>query len=536
GWTNLFITKRQRELFDLMVKNGIYSNNIDVKWASISINDRVTVDYVVKTYAEIPDSAITWTESDIRAYYNKHKKDRDYKQETSRSVEYIKFPVVPTSGDSADVRNSLLSLSDQLKSAPNDSAFATTNATTPGLAYRAYTFGSLAEPFNMQVLTDTVGDLVGPYSEGSSLKISKITKRVEEVDSVQARHILLKEKGDIAKVKADSLKKVILKENNFAAMAAIYGTDGTKDKGGDLGMFARGNMVKEFENACFNGKVGEVQIVETSFGVHLVEVTKKNAPRLVTYLSTIDKPIEASPATRTAAYNQVSEFTINYGDSASFRNAADTLNGGVPINPAKNIRPNATNISGLSNADKVVQWAYSSKVEVGEVSPPLQVESQWIVALLTEIKEKGVPTLENVYDRVKDEVIKDKKAEKYAEMMKSGATLQDIATAASSTVKRGENITLKSTNIPGSGVSQPENELIGVCFGLKKDFISSPIKGKGGIYVVQRTADIIEGSSADNYASDRENLANSLQSRAGMGIFNSMKEEANIVDNRFEQN
>jgi hypothetical protein len=100
-------------------------------------------------------------------------------------------------------------------------------------------------------------------------------------DSVNASHILLKVDVDNpqeyqkALAKADSLRNVILAKNNFAQMSAIYGTDGTKDVGGDLGWFTKGMMVKPFEDACFNGKVGDIQVITTQFGVHLVKINGK---------------------------------------------------------------------------------------------------------------------------------------------------------------------------------------------------------------------------------------------------------------------
>ncbi|MFM1998336.1 MAG: hypothetical protein RL204_283 [Bacteroidota bacterium] len=100
-------------------------------------------------------------------------------------------------------------------------------------------------------------------------------------DSVRASHILLEGNANdpaeyqMLLAKADSLRNVILAKNNFAQLAAIYGTDGTKDRGGDLGWFTKGKMVKPFEDACFNGNVGDIQVITTQFGVHLVQINAK---------------------------------------------------------------------------------------------------------------------------------------------------------------------------------------------------------------------------------------------------------------------
>jgi len=532
GWKDLIKEMRQREKYDAILKKGVYANKLDAKWAFKMQNDKASVDYVVKTFAEIPDSTITWTESDLKAWYNKHKNERQYKQETSRTVEYISFPIKASAEDSSTVMNEIKTLTAGFLASSTDSAFAAMNASNPGTAISNYKSGMLPEPFNSEILNDSIGTVVGPYSEGGIIKIAKIMKRSMEVDSVQARHILVAEKGAAGKAKADSLKKVIIANKNFEAMAALYGTDGTKDNGGDLGMFSRGAMVKPFEDAAFNGKVVDVQVVETSFGYHVIEVTKKNAPALNTKLAIIDRAVTASPKTIRSQYSAAKEFSLSYSDTASFRNAADTLNGGTRIISAKNIKPNATSVSGLQNGTEVVSWAYGAKN--GEVSQPMMIDNQYIIASLVEIKEKGVPTLENIRETAKTEVIKEKKAEKYVPMMKDGA-LADIAARIETQSKHADNVTMRSNNISGSGVSVAENELIGALFGIKTGYMSSPIVGKGGVYVVTRLSDLTAGTSTDDYVSDQDRLNNTWQQRASSSVNTAFKEAANIEDNRYER-
>jgi len=530
GWKKLIMQKRQKEKYDAMLKRGGYANNIDAKWAFKLQNDKAAVDFVVKSFAEIPDSTITWAESDLRAWYNKHKKDREYKQETGRSIDYIMFPVQSSSLDSSEIKDALIALIPQFTTASNDSAFATTNASTPMQAITKFKSGSIPEPFNSQLVNDSIGKVIGPFVDGGSMKIVKILKRTTEVDSVQARHILVDLKDAAGKAKADSIKNVITKNNNFVEMAAMYGTDGTKSNGGDLGMFTRGSMVKPFEDACFNGAVGELQVLKTDFGYHVLEVTKKNAAALVNKVAVVDKSVVASQRTVRAAYSLAKEFSMNYGDTTLFRMAADTLKGGTRIQSAKNLKPNDTNVNGIQNSGEIVNWGYSA--ELGEISQPMMVEGQYIIAALIDVKERGVPTFANLYDLAKTEVIKEKKAEKYITMMKEG-TLEEIASKLETQVKKGENITMRSANIPGSGVNAAENELIGAIFGLKTGLISSPIIGKGGVYVFSRTADVVAGTSADNYISDQERLSTSIQNRFSGAIFNAYREHSDIEDNRF---
>jgi peptidyl-prolyl cis-trans isomerase D len=530
NWKKLIKQKRQKEKYDIMLRKGAYANSIDAKWAFKAANDKVNVDFVVKTFAEIPDSTITWTDSDVRAYYNKHKNDREYRQETSRSVKYINFPVQATSVDSASLRESLEKLATEFRSAKSDSTYATNNAGSPAEAYTNYTDGMLPADVEAKIKTDSLGTVIGPFAHNGRLYLVKSSKRGIDNNSVEARHILIKDKAT-GKAKLDSLKNVIAKSNNFEEIAKQYSEDpGSGAQGGTLGKFGRGQMVKPFEDACFSGAVGSLQIVESDYGWHLIEVTGKNFP--YTKIAQIDRTIEPSSKTVKSAYALAKEFSLNCSDTASFRLAADTLNGGTKLIDGKNIKPNATSVGSLTDAGELVGWAYSA--EPGEVSQPMMIGKEYVIAALTEVKEKGVPTFENVYDVMKVETIKEKKAEKYAAMMNEGA-LTDIASRIGSEVKKAENVTMRSSNLPTSGVSMPENAVIGACFGLNTGSMSKAIVGKGGVYVIQRSADITAGESVDNYQADMDRTTATYQQKAANSVFNSFKEAAQIEDNRYER-
>lgn len=88
-----------------------------------------------------------------------------------------------------------------------------------------------------------------------------------------AESFIAKNGGDAAKQKAADLVARAKKED-FAKLAKEFGTDATKDKGGDLGWFGRGAMVPEFEAAAFALKAGEVspEPVRTEYGYHIIKV------------------------------------------------------------------------------------------------------------------------------------------------------------------------------------------------------------------------------------------------------------------------
>ena len=93
----------------------------------------------------------------------------------------------------------------------------------------------------------------------------------EEFSTVCANHILVPTEMDAIK-----LKSQIKDFSDFQYYARIYSKCPSGQNGGSLGCFGRGQMVKSFEEAAFNGNVGEVSApVKTQFGYHLIWVTSK---------------------------------------------------------------------------------------------------------------------------------------------------------------------------------------------------------------------------------------------------------------------
>lgn len=536
GYRRLVVEKRLKEKYDALVGAGAYVNSLDAKSLFHQSNDKASIVYVVKPYAQIMESEISFSNDDIENYYNEHKNDRDFKQERSRTIAYVRIPLLTSSADSAATLESLQTIAASFKaskSAKDDSTFAILNSGNIANGKVKYAAGSFPEPFNSQIFADSIGRVMGPFVAGGVARVVKLTSRGTEIDSVQARHILFKEKGAAGKAKADSLKSVIQSKKNFAEMATKYSTDpGSAVKGGDLGMFARGAMVPEFDAACFNGKVGDLQIVESQFGTHLIEVTKKGAPKPVTYYAQIERPISPSAATKKDTYQKAIDFIQSHGDSVSFRAGAVESYGGLTYSP--NVRPEATAVSGVQNASEIINWTYNRETEEGAISQPISVDDGIVVVCLMEIKEKGVPSLRNVYDRVKQEVIKEKKAEKYMAMM-TGSSLEEIAGKVSGQVKTFENLSMAMRNIPESGIQETESAAIGAAFGLPTGNISAPIKGKGGIYVIQRAADVTRVESPDNYVSFRKDKMRGQKASAPMTLFGSLREAAEIEDYRFYQ-
>jgi peptidyl-prolyl cis-trans isomerase C len=108
-------------------------------------------------------------------------------------------------------------------------------------------------------------------------------------EQVKARHILIRvdksaseEDKKKAKEKAEALLKRIKNGEDFEKLASEFSEDpGSNKKGGDLGYFSRGRMIKSFEDVAFSLKPGEVSdVVETSFGYHIIKVEDRKPEEL----------------------------------------------------------------------------------------------------------------------------------------------------------------------------------------------------------------------------------------------------------------
>jgi peptidyl-prolyl cis-trans isomerase D len=331
--------------------------------------------------------------------------------------------------------------------------------------------------------------------------------------------------------KAQEVMAEIRKGADFGEKAAQYGTDGTASRGGDLGWFAEGQMVKEFNDYVKRSNKGDMAIVKTQFGIHIVKVTENKSKKTVC-AGVLERAIEPSERTVNAAYNMASQFAAaSVGGAENFEAAVKEK--GLSKRVADNLRDNDKSLAGLPDAREVVRWAYNAKV--GEVSDVFSLNNLYIVATLSQIKEKDKANFDDVKERVTADYRKDKKAEQLMEKVKTAmagaGTLQDIATKLQVAVTPVVGQTFENANVAYVG---PDNTFIGTIFGTKTTGkIVGPIKGDNAVYV----ANIIrfsDGPQVPDYAPYKTEIQNQLSQRVEYGSFEVLKELKNVKDNRYK--
>lgn len=537
GYANIITAKRLRERYNALVTKGMYANSLDTKYDYLSGEEKVSINYVFKKFVDIPDSVVTVSESDVRAYYNEHKNEKKYNQTQGRGLEYIKIPIEASEADIDAINQELKTLKGEWEAVlANDSSFVQKNSLNGRYINETLREATAVSGAQKEVWNAEVGSLIGPYDENGTTKLVRLVEMKDIPDSTaKVRHILLsfKEKGSDAEkaelnARADSLKRAYKNGADFDQLVTDFSDDpGSKAKGGVYEYFPRGQMVPEFENFSFDMPIGSIDAVETSYGIHLVEVMDQRWSIKEAQLAVISREVKPSVQTQKDAYSEASDFSINFSNLDKFRNAADTM--GYAVVEAAKVAPNAANLSGLRNAGEVVSWSFNS--EVGEVSNPMLVDGNYVIAVVTKVMEAGVPPFNNVETEMRAEVIKEKKAEMYAELMSQGDNLEAVAAAANMTVKSASNVTLKSSTIAGSGAGA-EPKVAGLAFAIPKDNMSLPIVGDHGVWVIAPSSDIISTDVPEDLFQQQDQATSRLRGGAANKMFNAMKEGADLDDQR----
>ena len=524
------IENKKGEKYVSLVTNGLYVNSLDTKDDYEAKNKLVNFKYTMLEYASIPDNKVTLTDEDYKSYYDEHKPEFNNREEL-RTFEYVSLNAAPSKEDSAAIKEQVEKLVPAFKSSTNDSLFVQVNAETKRPILYTHK-GQLGDPkLDSVMFSAQKGFIYGPYLSNGSYKLAKLDDSRVGPDSVKARHILIDDKAiglEKAIAKADSLKKLIEGGRSFAELAKTFSIDGSREQGGDLGTFGRNTMVGQFDQAVFNGKKGDILVVPTQFGVHLIEIQDQKGSSQVVKVAVVDKPITASSKTQTAAYSKAQKFL---GELTKDNFDALAKKNGLSKKIAADVNPLASALPGLESAREIVRWAF--KAEKGNFGDQVYVvNDQYIIPALTEIKPKGTLTLDAVKKQIEPAVRDRVKAKLLIDKLQSAengaSTIEQLAQKAGSKVVPVQNIVLANPVIPGLSV---EYKVIGTIFGSKPNKLSKPIEGRGGVYAFT-VESFVNPAPLTNAVRERQQIGQALLQRSSSQVFDALKDKANVKDYR----
>lgn len=313
-------------------------------------------------------------------------------------------------------------------------------------------------------------------------------------EQIRASHILFKTEGkDDAAVKklAESVLAKVNAGGDFAALARQYSEDeGSKDRGGDLDFFARGAMVKEFEDAAWAMKPGETSgLVKTPYGYHIIRVTDHRdatTRTLEEVRASLEDAIRYDKA-RAEASQIATSVAADLKTPADLDRVAKER--GLTVGDS-GLFARDEPLAGLGFAPAVSTAAFS--LEQGKVSDMLDTGQGYAFITLAEVQPSAIPKLEDVQSKVKNDLTHARALDLARQKAQALASARTNFTSAA----RSAGATLKSTDLIARGSTLPE---IGVsaavddaAFALPEGGVSQPITTQNAIVVahVQSKQDV----------------------------------------------
>lgn len=511
---------------------SVVVNDGEIKRKFVEQNTVMTAEYGLIDYTLIPDTLASVADSDLLEYYNKNKSD--YKVDPQRKIKYVFFERKASLDDSVSIRKNLEAI---IKNIESDTA-----------SFRSFVNIYSEQPYSKDTLTvdkihpnaveilkeASIGEIIGPVLTMDGFTVYKlINKSKGELEFARASHILISGTEDAAKQKADSVYQSLMSGANFEQTAIEISEDpGSGSRGGELGWFGKGQMVDEFENAVFTGRVGVIQRpVMSQFGYHIIKVTDRTNEKYV--VEKIVNKILASGTTLDRIYENATDFSYLAREN-NFDSEAELLGYNVVETP--NFSENATFIPGLGASKALVKFAFENKV--GSISDVYRVPSGYVVAKISEATKAGFKPFDELKQQLQVTVLRQKKIDKakefaehvYEQVLKEGSLFNVTLYSPFARFDIAKEFTPKS-NIPTVG---RDNAFVAYCLKGELNEISKPIVGNRGAYLIK----ITDRTEFDQQAYEqqkntlRESMLQQKRSQFFTEWIAKVRDEADIVDNR----
>ena len=355
----------------------------------------------------------------------------------------------------------------------------------------------------------------------------------------QASHILIQhaagadeETVNAAKAEAEDLLKQIRDGAEFAELARQHSDDpGSAEQGGDLGFFARGAMVPEFDKAVFSMDVGEIsEPVHTQFGFHIIKLTDLRGAD-IPELDEVREELIAELKQRGVSdlfYDQFEQLSdVSYENPESLDAAADAL--GLEVQTSDWLT--ATGGPGIGEYPKVVAIAFSDDVlEAGNNSEPVEVgDNDAIVVRVAERQAAQATPMDAVREQIVEELVQQQaveqarsRGEELLEQLKQGSPMEELGEQDYITFHKAEGVTRRAS-------ADQNAEVVRAVFKLGRPDDGAGIdKGfelENGDYAVVRLTGVSDADPASIAEATRSQLERGLENIRRSVMISTMTEE-----------
>lgn len=526
---------RLSEKLQSLLLASITVSEEEIKRKFTDQNVTLNASYALADINQFQDSEINVTDEDLKNYYDKN--IDLYSMDAQRKLKYILFSNQASASDSNNIVTNLKSVAKSIN--VNDTAsFREAVGIYSIQPYSRDTVGITQLPASASsALADaSAGQIVGPVATPEGFVLYNLISKVPGSEQyVKASHILINQKpaedqnlSEAARIYNDITSGKI----SFEQAAKQYSADPSNaPKGGDLGWFGKGAMVKEFEDASFNGKVGEVQKpVKTSFGYHIIKVTGKTNNKFV--VEKIVNPIEASPSTRDANFNAANDFAY-LAEKNGFEKTAEEEK--LAVQETTPFNEEVYSIPGIGRNTRIVSWSFENNE--GDVSDVFSLPNGYAVVMISEVIKEGVKPFDEIKENIKPAVLREKKFEKAKQIIENVASKINGDLSKAPTINKNVVVNETGTFTPGGSVPGVGRDFafIETALGLKQGSVSKPVKGNKGYYIIK----LLNKSDFDKqmYDGQRNQLRDNILQEKKSYYFNQwlakLRKDADIDDNRY---
>lgn len=553
GWLNyeksIANNTLQQNYFN-MVRAGLTATLKEGELEHKLENNKVDIKFVQIPYTSIDDSKVKVEKSDISNYIEKHKKQ--FEVEASRNIKFVQFNEVASEADEKAIITGLKGLlNDKVEyndiSKANESIIGFLNTTNNESYINAnsdikfdnrFVFKSalpLAAADSIYKLSE--GKIYGPYKDNGYFKISKVVAVKQIPDSAKVRHILIPFLGSQsatpevtqteaqAKATADSLLSILKTDKSkFSEFVKEYSSDqGSVNNEGRYDWHPYNSMVTEFNDFEFQGNVGDLGVVKTIFGFHIIEIEGQKEKKRAIQVATLARKIEPSEATVDKIFRDASNFEVAL-EKKDFEVAAKEKK--FEVLPVNSLKILDENLPGIGSQRPIVRWAFEDETNVGDVKR-FNIPNGYVIAQLVAKYKEGLMSVEEASATVTPIIRKEKKAEMIRNKV-SAKTIDAVAKSQKVSVQTATGITMKNPMISGVG---REPLVVGTAFGLKQGQTSKLIDGVNGVYMVKVTK-VEPAVKLASYQAIANRVEQQKLNVVSSKLFTALKEISDIEDNR----
>ncbi|WP_397445810.1 peptidylprolyl isomerase [Polaribacter sp. R77954] len=537
-WSNYMNQIRdnaERDTYNNLVTAGLGASLKEGELEYMIDNTKLDAKFVYVPYTSVADSLVKIKKSEVEAYIKSHADE--FKVEATRDISYVKFDIKATPGDEQAIKNDLATLIEDFKVSENNQLFLSENDSDTSLNTNFQFKSSLNQVVANTIFEGNKGDVVGPYKDKDFFKLTKITEVTQMPDSARASHILIPFVGaqrvapevtrteDEAKKLADSLYNVVKRrKSKFEGLAKEFSSDkGSAAKGGDLDWFNYTRMTPAFRDFVFEGKKGDMGVVKSPFGFHIIKIDNQKNKQKVLKLATYGRKIVPSEATENDVFRKAEEFALAVSKASDFSEAAKENS--YRAMPAVGLKALDENVPSLGKERQIVSWAFNSDTKIGDFKR-FDLEGSHVVAYVTDAAEKGLMTVEKAVSKVRPILINEKKAAMLKDKLE-GDDLEKIAKDNKTYVRLGNKITLKTPTLSGVGV---EPKIVGAMYNAELNKIYNSVEGSRGVYAFKVTKKELP-TALPNYDANRKRITDTRK-RQTFKIYEAIKKASDIEDNR----